>query len=447
MFLFYTAATRATERLYLTHPLVDTEGREAMPSYYVSEVERLFDKLPTERISSAEVLPSHEDAVCPREMLAAALADGVAAKNPAAFVPQSLRKLANREMPSLEPLALALKVTHERESERPYGKFDGVISDREIQKRLEASMRGAVLSASRLSLYGTCPFRYFTQRVLGLEEIIEPEDELTSVNRGKFFHSVLRDFVMQLRDGGSTVILKRNCETAAKLLEQIANVHFEWIRRNGEVANEVVFQAEQGEILDILRAFVAKEAETNEENLSTPTRFEMAFGFEKPLSIWDPASTTNPLVISGGPFPIRVRGVIDRLDRTADGWVVIDYKSGSSAPSKSKFVDGSDLQLPLYAIAVNELFSDGATKIVDGFYYRLRDGSHPGRLQYGNPKPPELYEIVKKHAVAHVANICAGRFPPSPRDDNACNSCAACGVCGYSETRTERKSTNDDGPD
>lgn len=447
MFLFYTAVTRATERVYLTHPLVDPEGREAMPSYYLTEIERLFDKLPSRRISLAEVLPSHEAAAGRRETLASLLADSLAAANPEKFLPEYLRPLANWEMPSLRSVARSLAATHDRESTDEYGAFDGVISDEKIRGRLEAAIRASALSASQLSLYGRCPFRYFVERILGLQEIVEPEDELTSVNRGKFFHAILRDFFVQLRVKGSTVITKENSGNAAELLESLAREYFERIRKNGAVANEAVFSAEQNEILEILRAFVAVEAATNEKSPSEPTHFETAFGFEKTLKMWDPASTAKPLVIEGEKFPIRIRGIIDRLDRTEEGWVVIDYKSGSYAPSKSNYIDGSDLQLPLYAIAVNELLSGGSAKIVDGFYYLLRDARRPGRLTRGEPKIPELYDIVKKRAVEHVANICAGRFPPSPRDDYACRACASGGLCGYSEARAERKSTNEDESD
>jgi len=449
MFLFYTAVTRATERLYLTHPLVDPEGREAMPSYYLTEVARLFNnarEMETKK-SLAEVLPPHENAASPREMLASLLFDGVNSTRPEKLLREHLSPPAKRETPPLLLLSHSLAATHDRESADEYGKFDGVISDEKIRAQIEAAMRGSVLSPSRLSLYGRCPFRYFAERILGLQEIIEPEDELTSVNRGKFFHAILREFFVKLRDAGSTVITEQNLSAAAELLEQMAHEHFERIRKSGAVANEAVFAAEQNEILEILRAFVGEEAKTNEKNPSEPARFETAFGFEKPLKWWDAASTPMPLVIKGGKFPIRIRGIIDRLDRAKEGWIVIDYKSGSYAPTKSNYSNGSDLQLPLYAIAVNELFSDGGERIVDGFYYLLKETRRRGRFLRDEPKIPELYEIVKEHAIKHVAGICAGRFPPEPRDDYACRACASQSLCYYSEARAERKSTEENEPD
>jgi ATP-dependent helicase/nuclease subunit B len=442
MFLFYTAVTRATERLYLTHPLVDAEGREAMPSYYLTEVERLFEKekLPTERISPGEVLPSHENAVSRREMLAAALNDALDRDKPRFDVMKFLGPLAGRGVPSLRPVARAIAVVHDRESRRQYGVYDGILGDARIHKRLEAAMREAVLSASRLGAYGSCPFRYFAERILGLEEIVEPEDELTSINKGKFYHAILRDFFVELRERGSTVILEENCEAAAGLLEKMAKDYFEWLRKSGAVANEIVFMAEANEILEALRAFIAAEAKNNEKKRSEPSHFEIAFGFDRPLKSWDPASTAKPLVIKGGKFPIRVRGVIDRLDRATEGWIVLDYKTGSTQFSKARFEDGSDLQLPLYVIAVNEVLRPGGEQAVDGFYYMLKSFRHSASLGKGMA---EICEDVKQRAVAHAANICAGRFPPEPRDGGACRACAAREICAYSEARAERKSENE----
>lgn len=442
MFLFYTAVTRATEALYLTHPMVDAEGREALPSYYLAEVERLFDALPVERISPGRVLPPREDAVSAREMLAAAMLDAAAA--PAKFLPRCLKPLALRDSPPLKHVALSLRVADERDSFRPYGIFDGVLRDGKITKRLERQFRQSVFSASRLGEYGSCPFRYFTNRILGLEEIVEPEDELASVNRGKFFHAVLRDFFVILRNSGSTVITEDNREKAAKLLEELAEEHFAKMRRDGEVANETVFRAEQGEIMRILKAFVAAEAENNSE----PTYFELAFGFDKPLEKWDAESKSEPLVIEGGAFPIRVRGIIDRVDISRDGLVVIDYKSGSS-PTKANFINGSDLQLPLYAIALETIFAKRKAGVTDAFYYRLRELSEGGRFKSRGIKPPELYDVVKQYAVKHVEGMCDGVFPPEPRNDGACSYCAAHGICRYSEARAEKKAPeeNDDESD
>ena len=439
MFLFYTAVTRATERLYLTHPSVDAEGREALPSYYLTEVERLFTKLSTETIPLGRVLPKHEDAASPREMLAALLADSVEdGANPATFLPQYLRPLSQRAMPPLRAVAQGLTVTHERDSFRRYGVFDGVIKDAKIRKRLKDHTKESILSAGRLGRYGSCPFRYFMERVLGLREIIEPEDELTSIDRGAFYHAVLRDFFTALREEGSTVITEGNKEHAAGLIEQLAREHFERIEKSGAVANEVVFQAEQAGILEELRAFVAKEAGKNSKDATRtePAYFELAFGFDKIPKKWDPASVHSPLVIEGGPFPVRIRGIIDRVDRKGDDLVVIDYKSGA-APSKAAYLDGSDFQIPLYAIAVNELFADEG-KVADGFYYPLKSLQRSGRLQHGKPPIPEIYDTVRQHALRHVASMCRGEFPPTPRG-NPCGYCPARDACRYSEARAERK--------
>ena len=122
----------------------------------------------------------------------------------------------------------------------------------------------------------------------------------------------------------------------------------------------------------------------------------------------------------------------------------MDYKTGSTQFSKARFEDGSDLQLPLYVIAVNEVLRPGGEQAVDGFYYMLKSFRHSASLGKGMA---EICEDVKQRAVAHAANICAGRFPPEPRDGGACGACAANGICAYSEARAERKAKSENETD
>jgi ATP-dependent helicase/DNAse subunit B len=76
-------------------------------------------------------------------------------------------------------------------------------------------------------MYGSCPFKYFAERILGMAEIVEPEEELTSVNLGKFYHAVLRDFLSRLKERGSAVITDKNISKAMQLIEKMAQEHFD----------------------------------------------------------------------------------------------------------------------------------------------------------------------------------------------------------------------------
>lgn len=65
-----------------------------------------------------------------------------------------------------------------------------------------------------------------------------------------------------------------------------------------------------------------------------------------------------------------LRGVIDRVDQTADGLVIVDYKTGKRKPSPKQLSE--DLQLTIYAFAVRQMFGEEVQRVV---YYHLRDQS------------------------------------------------------------------------
>lgn len=59
---------------------------------------------------------------------------------------------------------------------------------------------------------------------------------------------------------------------------------------------------------------------------------------------------------------IKLTGVIDRIDFGEDGHIdIVDYKTGKKAKSKNDFEE--DLQLPLYTIAVMQLYQAPVEKI------------------------------------------------------------------------------------
>jgi len=67
---------------------------------------------------------------------------------------------------------------------------------------------------------------------------------------------------------------------------------------------------------------------------------------------------------------IKIRGVIDRIDKKGDNYLVIDYKTSSSLKinTKSNFDKATDFQLEFYYLAVKELFKASNIK---SYYYDL----------------------------------------------------------------------------
>src|SRR5690606_32790818 len=118
-----------------------------------------------------------------------------------------------------------------------------------------------------------------------------------------------------------------------------------------------------------LRRFFQSELDRadDEKDSFVPALVEASFGMEE--------SGKPPLALSRGGKTIEFRGKIDRidvsgisgdvarsLDRLGPGVTVrvVDYKAGSTAISRKEALEGRNLQLPIYALAVERSILKGA---------------------------------------------------------------------------------------
>ena len=98
-----------------------------------------------------------------------------------------------------------------------------------------------------------------------------------------------------------------------------------------------------------------------------PYAFEARFGMRG-----RDGSPRKALEMTVGSETIRLRGVIDRIDRDALGHLrIIDYKSGkrNNSYSLSGLQRGERLQLPLYALAAERALGLGKPR--EGYYWHL----------------------------------------------------------------------------
>ena len=83
----------------------------------------------------------------------------------------------------------------------------------------------------------------------------------------------------------------------------------------------------------------------------------------------------NPTVLLGSNGQLRFEGKIDRFDVAGSRARIIDYKTGNKTFSLKECMDGTDMQLPLYAYAMPH--KDGETPYdVTGFFYVRATGKY-----------------------------------------------------------------------
>ena len=228
----------------------------------------------------------------------------------------------------------------------------GNLSEKAKAKLTEYGKRN--YSISQLETYAKCPYKYFAERVLKLEPVEEPTEEIEALEMGTLLHSILFEFYTELNK--KNIILQnatgKNFDFAYKLIFKIAEEKIEKANFRSPVS---FFEKEKvlGINGDRKNSLLFKFLITEKDNTDgfTPKYFEKAFGqFGKEEG--EDSSLTDFSVRD-----INVRGKIDRIDinETEEKFKVIDYKIGGKMPATKDLLEGISLQLPLYMYAAKKL--------------------------------------------------------------------------------------------
>ena len=312
--LFFAAATAAREHLYVSYARTGTDGKEAVRSLYVTELARACEvdlSAPdAPRISGrlSERLASTKSAfLTPKEMSVSFV-----------LCPQTARENYEKSALLTPEISASLNAAEELAKSGAPGAYDGMVKGgSEIFER--ENKKG--FSPSALQELGQCPLKYFFDKGLALGDPDDPlsRQELSADRRGTVYHEILKDFYDDLYRRGLTheVFDSAALEYLNRAFAQHCRAEDYRLYGIYPVVWELILQ----DIYEKLSAFVLEDL--HQLGSFTPARFEM------PVS----AEATDEL-------PLRLRGIIDRLD--VDGKTktlrVADYKS-SRKGSKNLDVD------------------------------------------------------------------------------------------------------------
>ena len=282
----------------------------------------------------------------------------------------------------LRHLVRGLHLTARRASPEGFGSYEGVLDEAPLLAALRTRLgAGHSFSATQLELYGRCPFRFFSEQLLNLHPLRDPEADDSALKRGNLVHRILYHFYA---DRGEAAERAENLATNIAELRHLGHQIAAEMRLTGffwERELERLLGPDDGEREGILPRFLRLQAAAADP--AVPTHFELSFGSYPGMGERDQQqSTTTPYAI-GDPETgdeVRLSGKIDRIDRTADGrFVVFDYKTGRM-PSVADIDTGLNLQLPLYLLAAESLFGEiGLREGAGAAYLMLRDLEDCGR--------------------------------------------------------------------
>lgn len=275
-----------------------------------------------------------------------------------------------------------------------------------------SAYRPAAYSVSSLERYLQCPFRFFAERVLGLQE--DPEDEATMNPRevGIFVHEVFQKFFEAWNGRGHRAITPENIAAARALFAEVVEPLLAALS-----PDEAVIQRTRllGSAADEGLAEAVFQAEAEWDAVVSERLLEEAL--EGDFEIAADAEVRR----------LPLRGKADRIDLLEDGtFRIIDYKL-SRAPERKHA-----LQLPIYTVMAIEHLRSKTGKTWEagqaGYIAFGQDRQFVPMLARGKDKEAMLREAQVRLLDA-VRRIERGEFPPAPSDPIMCTRCPHAGVC------------------
>ncbi len=414
-YLFYSACTRASRRLYLVREAATDDGAPREESPFWHAVAELFVPEQVERATRrralSELTSPIETAPSERERL------------------RAIARLAAD--PDALDLALALADANgwTRRLSRARSAFR-----RETRLRNPAVLAqlGArtMFGATELERFVDCSSAWFFERLIEPKTIDASADALL---RGKIAHQTLYAFYAGLpRELGFERVGPDTLEPALAFLGRCLDEAFGSGVRI-ELAEVEADELREGLWRDLAR-FVSDEARSPIGFL--PRRFEVGFGTERSAP-----ELQRGLELGDG---LYASGKIDRIDidQHSSRGIVQDYKSGKGSFSARQIDDERRLQVPLYMLVLRDLA--GVEPL--GGVYRALSGARAARGMLRVESREELpgfspadyldeeqfwaqVETARGRALAAARRIRAGALAHDPRGGECPSWCELWTMC------------------
>jgi PD-(D/E)XK nuclease superfamily len=278
-------------------------------------------------------------------------------------------------------IAHALQVESNREKAIAPDQYDGVIG-------IDIDPQSKIFSASQLTQLGQCPFKWFSRRLLKLQELPEAELDLGAAMRGNLYHRCLELSLANIKTAGDLAQFNQ-----AQLVQAFATAEQEL--KLTELPGWELQRQEHLHLL-ALNLATAEFLPPDREVIATETKFAMEW------------------------HGLPIQGQVDRIDRTTTGLTIIDYKTSGAIPSGVKDATGKanlDIQLAVYQDAIARQYPDAL--IDKAAYYSLTKQKTISRPQKDPAELAAFAQQVNNH-------LTQGNYPVAPDIERK-----ACVYCDY----------------
>ena len=351
--------------------------------------------------------------------------DDEALVEPSMFVDEILRaKLSAEEASTPDPLvgveehetvdpdARAWILMRAARSSRDAPAFHGFVGQPGTDLPMGRGDPSPIWSVSALETYLGCPFKFFAQYVVRLEEEPEDEEVMDPRTAGQFVHEVFEAFFRRWQHEGRQAITPDTIAAARTLFGEVVEERLgrlsdteaalERTRLLGSPAaaglGEAVFRMEAERPVPVVARLL-------EHRLKDEFAFETA----------------------EGPRRLSIKGKADRIDLLADGtFRVIDYKLGWP-PNRARA-----LQLPIYGLCAEQSlkgYLGRSWTLGEAAYLAFKGPKRVVGLFTSADERARVLTDAQQRLADTVDAISAGRFPPAPDDVHRCETCTYAAVC------------------
>jgi ATP-dependent helicase/nuclease subunit B len=383
-FYIYTAFTSAKDKLWVSYPLSDEEGKAKMPSQLIKRIEDLF--------------PSCRDHLLlqdPDELIEAERFITTPEKTRAALTAQIARNRKGYPVKDVWWHVLNWYVTHREK----YGTAYRILQSLYYQNQPVDLAEGTVkqlypkqvkASVSRLETYYRCSYQHFAKYSLGLEE--RKTYKLDAPDIGQLFHEALKtitEWIQKEHKDFAQISKKDSDGYAYRAMEQLSPV-----LQNQILHSSSRYRYIQQKLQEVIaRATFILSEQARQSNFS-PVGLELGFGEQQTL----PPIT---LPLKDG-YELMLRGRIDRVDKAlhADSLFlrIIDYKSSARGLNLVEVYYGIALQMLAYLDVVlthSQQWLGAKASPAGVLYFHVHNPMISGKQMMGDSEIEE--EIFKKY--------------------------------------------------
>lgn len=340
--------TSRSDKLILSYALSDKEGKDLNESLVIRDIRKIFQNLKKNILLDTRA----SDALFAKESLKK-------------YTLGVLNKIKNKEKLSRQDKDLAIAFMEylretplDLENKEIYDKIKKGLFYNNDKRPLDPSIREVLYkkhaySVSEIETYSACPYKHFI--AYGLRPDIEKEFDVDAMDIGNIVHKSFEDLSKLIKDMDLDDV---DFEEIDQLLD---NKFKEGIDEN--LDKERKDNPKNKYILKNINQAAKRNTRQIIDQLNKGD-FKLEY-FEE---AFDKGGFFDPVYVDEENY---LRGRIDRIDMAGNLVRVIDYKTGSKGYNLAAILNGKDLQLIIYMIAVNDDRKN--LKPIGAFYISLKD--------------------------------------------------------------------------